>query len=68
MLSRTLLVLFFSVLLLGTFGCEKEGPAERAGAKLDDAVEDSKDSVEDAVEEAGDRIEEAGDAIENKTQ
>ena len=68
MLPRTLLVLLFSVLLLGPVGCEQEGPAERAGAKLDEAVEDGKDNVEDAVEKAGDKLEEAGDTIENQTQ
>jgi hypothetical protein len=36
--------------------CEREGPAERAG-----------EAVDDAVEEAGDALEEAGDAVEEAT-
>ncbi len=37
-------------------GCEQEGPAEKAGEKVDEAVE-----------ETGDKIEETGEAIEKKT-
>jgi hypothetical protein len=35
--------------------CEKEGPAERAGEKIDEAAEKAADSAEDAA----DRVEEA---------
>lgn len=56
MLPRSLLALPLFILLLGTAGCEQEGPAERAGAKLDEVVEDGKNSVEDAVEKAGDKL------------
>lgn len=53
-----ILSLLLIVLLVGAFAaCEKEGPAEKAGAKIDEAVE-----------EAGDKMEEAGDAIEDKTE
>ncbi len=37
--------------------CEKEGPAERAGEKVDEAVEE----VGDEVEEAGDELDDAVD-------
>ena len=37
-------------------GCEQEGPAERAGERMDEAVE-----------EAGDAVEEAADDLENAT-
>lgn len=30
--------------------CEKEGPAERAGEKVDDAIEEAGDKVEEATE------------------
>ena len=29
-------------------GCEEQGPAERAGERLDHAVEDATDAIEDA--------------------
>lgn len=48
-------------------GCGQEGPAERAGEKIDDAVESAQEGVEDAVnppgpaERAGEKIDEAVD-------
>lgn len=60
------LALMATLLLLS--GCEQEGPAERAGEKLDAAVQDSESAVKDAVEEAGDKLEQAGDKIERQTQ
>ena len=36
------------LLLGGIYGCGNEGPAEKAGKKLDNAVEDVKEKVEDA--------------------
>ena len=32
------------------FGCEKEGPMERAGEKIDEAVEKAGDAVEKATD------------------
>lgn len=40
---------------LMTVGCEQDGPAERAGENVDEAVEESGD----ALERAGDNIEDA---------
>jgi hypothetical protein len=42
--------------LLFTAGCESEGPAERAGKKLDDTVEDAGDALEDAGDKAEDAV------------
>lgn len=49
-------------------GCEKEGPAERAGEHMDEAMEESATTIEEGIEDAGEQLEEAGDAIEDKTQ
>lgn len=53
-------LVFIAMLLIGTsiflVGCEQEGPLERAG-----------ENVEDAVEDAGDRVEDAGDKVEKST-
>jgi hypothetical protein len=44
-------------------GCSREeGPAEKAGKAIDEAVEDSKN----AVENAGDKVEDAVDEAEKK--
>jgi uncharacterized protein YjbJ (UPF0337 family) len=48
-------------------GCEKKGPAERAGEKIDHAYSEAKDKAEEAarqVEEAGEKIEEAVEEAE----
>lgn len=60
------MALMATLLLLS--GCEQEGPAERAGEKVDAAVQDSESAAKDAVEEAGDKLEQAGDKVERQTQ
>jgi len=45
----------FLAFTLVVAGCNNEGPAEKAGEKIDETVED----VGDAVEDAGDEIEDA---------
>ncbi len=44
------------------YGCEKKGPAEKAGEKIDHAYSEAKEKAEEAgetIEEAGEKIEEA---------
>lgn len=48
-------------------GCQKEGPAETAGKKIDSAVESAADSIDDAKVKAGEKIEQAGDSIKDAT-
>ena len=36
-------------LTIGTYGCKKEGPAERAGEKIDEAIDKAKDKVDEAT-------------------
>ena len=57
---RRFRALALASLLAGTFAltaCEKEGPAEKAGKKLDNAAE----KAGDAIEDAGDKVEDAVD-------
>jgi len=57
MIVRNLMLAAAAALLVFTAGCDtSKGPAEKAGAKVDNAVE-----------KAGDKIEDAGDKIEDKT-
>lgn len=44
---------------LALTACDREGPAERAGEKIDDAAEKTADKIEDAKDKAADKIEEA---------
>jgi hypothetical protein len=46
--------LVVSALFVALPGCEKQGPAERAG-----------ESIDNAVDKTGDQIEKAGDAIKD---
>jgi uncharacterized protein YjbJ (UPF0337 family) len=45
-------------------GCEDEGPAERAGERIDDAIEDARDAVEDARDDVRDAVEDARESLE----
>ena len=49
--------LVVSALFVALPGCEKQGPAERAG-----------ESIDNAAEKTGDQIENAGDAIKDTAQ
>jgi hypothetical protein len=46
--------LIMLVLIVGLFGCKKEGPMERAGKKVDQTVE-----------KAGEQIEKAGESVQD---
>jgi len=47
--KRAIFYLFLIMLLTGLSACQREGPMERAGKKIDKAVED----VGKAIKEAG---------------
>lgn len=52
LLSKT--VILSSLVVLSA--CEKQGPAERAGEKLDEAVQEARISAEQMAEEADDAM------------
>ncbi|AUN95098.1 hypothetical protein [Pseudazoarcus pumilus] len=60
----TIAMLFPFAMLVG---CDEPGPAEKAGAKVDQAVEDVKDAIEQdgPAEEAGEEIDNAVDRMTN---
>lgn len=54
--------------LLGLSACDtSEGPAEKAGEKVDEAAEEAKESAEEAAEKVEETTEEAGDKVEEAT-
>ncbi|MES1982575.1 MAG: hypothetical protein V4443_08865 [Pseudomonadota bacterium] len=53
--TRVLAATALLALMAGMYGCKKEGPAEQAGRKLDNAVEQTGKQVE----KAGDNIKDA---------
>jgi len=64
---KKLIVVMFVVFALLLIGCEKNGPAENAGKKIDNAVENAGDKMGDAVEKTGDKIKDMGDSIKDST-
>ena len=74
---ETGLVAFVAVILtLGVVSCEREGPAERAGEKVDHAVdtiknggeEPASDKLEDAANSAQDAAADAKDAAKQAVE
>lgn len=70
--SALALILFAAIF---AYGCEKKGPAEEAGEKIDDAMseaadkaEEAGDSIQDAAEEAGENIEDAAEEASDKVK
>ncbi|MBU3945043.1 MAG: hypothetical protein KJ900_10670 [Proteobacteria bacterium] len=46
----TLLFITTLALTLLTFGCDSQGPAEKSGEKIDQAIESTKDAAGDAAD------------------
>lgn len=49
------------LLALGAFGCRDEGPAERAGRAIDEAVEHADKKMDEAMEHAKEQAKDAVD-------
>jgi len=47
---------------------EEKGPAESAGAAIDQAVDQAKEKAGEAMEKAGDAMKEAGDKVKEAGQ
>ena len=58
------------ILFVGVFahGCEKKGPAEKAGEKIDDAMSEALDTAEEAGEKIEDAAEEAREKIDEASK
>ncbi len=67
---RLLLPLALVVIGVALAGCDKkagEGPAERAGKKIDQAVDKAGEGIAKATNAAGETLKRAGDKIREKT-
>ncbi|MEN8265336.1 MAG: hypothetical protein ABFR82_17960 [Nitrospirota bacterium] len=47
--KKLFMIAVIILLVSGIYGCKKEGPAERAGKNLDNAMEDAKEKLDDAT-------------------
>jgi hypothetical protein len=66
MRSKIFLLLSIAVLSLGlvTTSCDNDdGPIEKMGESIDDAVEDAVDALEDAADDVEDAVDDATDRI-----
>ena len=59
------LILFAAVF---AYGCEKKGPAEKAGEKIDDTMHEALDKAEEAGEKIQDAAEETREKIEEASE
>lgn len=65
------LVSIMALILAGNVltGCESnDGPAEKAGEKIDNAMENTSEKIDSAIEKTDEEIEEADDKLREKTQ
>ena len=58
------LISFLALLGIGTLGCEQEGPAEKAGKKVDETIEKADEKMEEAGEKVDDLKEKSGEKLE----
>lgn len=65
---KGLFIVFLMSSILGLAACKQEGPAEKAGEKVDKTVEQAEKKIDQATEQAGKKIEKAGDALSEKSK
>jgi hypothetical protein len=63
-----LIALLLGCLSFAVVSCEREGPAEKAGKKIDQTVEKTGDKIEEAGEAIKEKAEEAKEEVKEKTQ
>ena len=49
-------------------GCEQKGPMEKAGQKIDKAVDDAGKELQKAGEKVGEKLEEAGKKVKDASK
>jgi hypothetical protein len=60
------LMVIGGLLCSGVAGCSRDGPAERAGEKLDNAAADLQKGAEKAADKVEDAVAEVKDKVEDK--
>ena len=67
MTLRSVRVLLLAVAAIALWGCaEEQGPAERAGERLDDIADEARDRFEDARDEIEEAAEEVREALQGE--
>ncbi len=66
---KAFVALFAAIIMAAAVGCSKskeEGPAEKAGKQLDQAVEKAQSYTSEKLKEVGKAVERAGEDLEKK--
>ncbi|MFH1103091.1 MAG: hypothetical protein V1714_04920 [Pseudomonadota bacterium] len=58
-IQNVITALMMIVLMVGLSGCTKEGPAEKAGKKIDKTIEKAGEQIEKAGEKVQDAVKDA---------
>ena len=64
--GMTVLMMIIAIAGLGACTDRNDGPAERAGERIDDAVSDARERLEEAGDELDEAAEEIGDALRDR--
>ena len=64
--KSTKLVGVSTLIIFGLGACDKPGPAETAGKKIDSSMENAGRKIEAAADKVGDKIGDTADKVENK--
>jgi len=67
-LKKIVLVLFSCMIIVSFTACKKEGPAERAGKKIDETIEKAGEQIKESADKAGDKIEETVQEAKESTK
>jgi hyperosmotically inducible protein len=65
LIHRSFIIVVIALFVIGLAGCQKEGPAEKAGEKVDQTVEKVGEKVEGAGEAMGEKAEKAGEYMDD---
>ncbi len=70
MKKRILCLATIMILSLPLAACNKseEGPAEKAGKKIDQGLSETKQALSESAKKVGEKIEAAGEAIQEKAK
>jgi hypothetical protein len=66
--KRLIVLLIGGALMFMPVACEQEGPAEKAGEKIDETVEEAGEKMEEAGEEVSEEVEEAKEEVQESTR
>jgi len=65
---KSIVLPILASLCLFVVACRDEHTAERAGAKIDEAVQGTQEAGKEALDDAGDALNDAGDAVSDAAE